>query len=331
MYSWDPNPRDWKGSTRYKYDSAKNPYLDKVVKDAAAKGPRTYTKHASPGKLVDARGKVISTESENPIIIRLDVTGSMDKAPGEFLDRAPLIYMTLAQYRPDVEISFGAVGDATCDEYPLQINHFGKGGDLEDHLKAIGCEGRGGGQISESYELCGYFDLNHVKTPKAKSPFLFIFGDEKFYNQVSPTQVAHYIGDRLEAPIPADQVWKGLLQRFNLYFLQKKYGYGDEPAIDEQVREHWAHAIGSQRVRLVPNMERAVDVIIGLVAKDWGEYKDFKENLSARQPDPAVREEVYESIRYVGDKDATKSRVTASRKSGKTTSLSEMYSGAKSR
>ncbi|MFH1917244.1 MAG: hypothetical protein ABIJ21_08345 [Nanoarchaeota archaeon] len=326
MYSWGPDTTEWRGKKKYSFDSARSPYLDSLKSAADKKGPRAYTRRASPGKLVDPRGKDISSDSENPLIVAVDVTGSMATAPGEFFDRAPLLYQTLSQYKTDLEICFGAIGDATCDNYPLQVNSFGKGLDLEEHIKAIGCEGGGGGQISESYELFGHFILNHCTTPKAKSPFLFIYGDEKFYDSVNPDQVKHYIGDKMQGPMESDKVWKGLMQRFNVYLLQKPYGHGDS-GVTREVKAHWAKAIGPQRIIDVPSPERTVDVIMGIVAKTWGRFGDFKDNLDARQDDPALKDSVYASIRFVGG-DATKSTVT-SHTSRKTTSLSEMYKDAK--
>ena len=96
------------------------------------------------------------------------------------------------------------------------------GVDLEEKLNALGCEGGGGAQIHESYELFAHYMLNHCETPNADRPFLFIYGDEKFYKDVNPRQVAHYIGDVLPGPVKSEDVWKALLKKyqdFTLLFL----------------------------------------------------------------------------------------------------------------
>ncbi len=202
MYSWGGSTKDWKKPDAYKYDSARAPYLDSMAAASKAKGGRHYNRGSSPDmKLVDPRGKTISSDSRNVIVFGIDGTGSMVNWPAEIFDRLPLLYQTLSQYRADLEVSFGVIGDATCDSYPLQVNSFGKGVSLEDHINALFPEGGGGGQVSESYELFGYFALNNVKVPNAVSPFLFICGDEKFYTAIDPDQVEHYIGDRLQGPL----------------------------------------------------------------------------------------------------------------------------------
>lgn len=335
MYSWGGSTSDWKKPGAYKYDSARSPYLDNLAKDASKKGPRTYTgSRDADMAYVNTRGKTIKTESKNPIVFAVDVTGSMATWPGEIFDRLPLLYQTLSQYRDDLEVCFAAIGDATCDTYPLQVNNFGKGLDLEDHLKALGCEGGGGGQISESYELFAYYMKEHCEIQKAKSPFLFICGDEKFYNKVDPAQVEHYIGDKIQKEGNSKQVWTALLQKFNLYYLQKPYGSGCEKRVTAEVREHWADTIGDQRIIQLPSSERVVDIAMGIVAKHWGKFGDFKENLGARQDSKSIRESVYNSLRYIDDASVVHSVVTKpegkkSTKSRLTKSLSEMFDDAK--
>lgn len=321
MYSWGGSTSDWRGRGDYKFDSARAPYLDRLGADADRKGPRSYARRSEPEmKLVDPRGKTISSDSKNPLVIAVDVTGSMASWPGEIFDRLPLIYQTLSQYegKDDLEICFAAIGDATCDQYPLQVNDFGKGLDLEERVKALCPEGGGGGQISESYELFAYFMQEHCKTPNAQSPFLIMCGDEKFYENVDPRQVAHYVGDKLQARLEAREIWKGLLQRFDVYFLHKPYGERGNAMIDQEVVEHWGEAIGRQKIIELPSSERAVDIALGLIAKKWGEYEDFKKSLDARHDDDEVKKSVHTSLRHV-EADPSAKSVTASRKVSKRT------------
>ena len=308
MYAWGGDTSKWAGSKKYDFDSARKPYLDSLADDAG-KGPRTYTAPAGPDNaLVNAYGKLITSESTDPIIIGVDVTGSMSSWPAAIFDRLPLLYQTLSQYRPNAEFCFAAIGDATCDSFPLQVNNFGKGLELEKHVKALFPEGKGGGHITESYELFGYFMLEHCKTPKATSPFLLIYGDETFYDEVNPRQVKKYIGDTLERTLPSKEVWKRLMQRFNVYHLHKPYGNSS----DDEILRYWADAIGPQRIIKVPSEDRAVDIGMGIIAKYWGEFDDFKSNLDARHDSKKVKDSVYHSLRYIPDDKSPSSKLLVS-------------------
>lgn len=302
MYAWGGDDvRSWKGKRSYDYGDARARY-DKLA--LSASGSRAYTGTGIPNMdLVDPKGKTIKSESENPIVVAVDVTGSMSSWPAEIFDRLPLLYQTLSKYRDDAEFAFTAIGDATCDQYPLQVNDFAKGVDLEAKVNALGAEGGGGSHITESYELFGYYVLNHCKTPNAKSPFLLIYGDEAFYDSVDPKQVEHYIGDKMQDTIPVKSIWDGLLQKFDLYLLHKPYSGSS----DKEILEIWAKAIGKQRIIELPNAERAVDIGMGLIAKHWGEYGDFKKSLDARHDDTDVKKSVYTSLRHIDTDPSAKS------------------------
>ena len=285
MYSWGDDTSTWKNPGAYDYGSARKPYLEDLAKDAADKGPRSYALKSSPNlALVDPKGKTIKTESEDVIVVAVDGTGSMQTWPAEIFDRLPLLYQTLSKYRPNTEISFSVIGDATSDTWPSQISDFGKGVALDDYLKALKPEGGGGGGMRESYELWGYFMNQYCEMPKAISPTLIIMGDEKFYPTINPAQVEHYLGRKLQSPLDSVGMWKELGNKFDIYLLRKSYA-----GHDEEIIKQWAEAIGPQRIIPVEESTRAVDVALGLVAKKWGYFSDFKTNLSARQDEDNIK------------------------------------------
>ena len=313
MYSWGyDDTAGWKSPGGYKYDEAKAPYLEDLAKKAETEGPRTYLKKNGPNlKLVDPKGKTISTQSTNPILFGIDGTGSMQTWPAEFFDRAPLLYQTLSQYREDVEISFAVIGDAISDDYPLQVADFDKGVALDEKLKALHGEGRGGPGIRESYELLAYFLLQHAETPKAERPFLFILGDEKFYDAVNPAQVKNYLGDDCQE-ISSIKVWQELTKKYDVRLLHKEY-----PGRDEEVLAQWREAIGAQNIVPIYDSLRVVDVAMGLVAKSWGQFDDFEQNLGARQ-DSKNTGVVMESLRVAPEfAEGIKSTYKSTAKSGK--------------
>jgi len=115
MYSWDDDTSKWYGSGKYAYSPAAAPARAESAARAAASGPRTYKGRTGPNEKIIDPSKKISTQSTNPLIVAIDVTGSMASWPFEIFDRLPLLYNTLAQYRPDTEICFAAIGDAGVD------------------------------------------------------------------------------------------------------------------------------------------------------------------------------------------------------------------------
>ncbi|MFA6089437.1 MAG: hypothetical protein WC755_06240 [Candidatus Woesearchaeota archaeon] len=315
MYSWGDDTGTWKKPGAYDYGSARRTYLGGLADVSAKTGPRTYTSTTRPNsKLVATLDKVIESKSENPIVIGVDVTGSMSTWPKEIFDRLPLLYQTLSKYKPDTEIAFAAIGDATCDSFPLQVNNFEKETKLDACIKALYPEGGGGGGAKESYELFAYYLLNNAKVDNAKSPFLIIYGDEGFYENVDPKQVQHYIGKKPETLLDSAAVWAALKQKFDIYLLHKQYDSGGQ---DSVIVDQWRKVLGHEKVIPLYEPERAVDVAIGLIAKKWGEYGDFTKSLSARH-DASEARSVHASLRHVTDVDALSTKsIVSGKKSGK--------------
>ena len=283
MYSWDEDTSSWYGKASYAYSPAASTKRAKAASRAAASGPRTYKGKSGPNeKIIDPK-KHISSQSANPLIIAVDVTGSMASWPAEIFDRLPLLYNTLSQYREDLEICFAAIGDAKVDQWPLQVTSFASGYDLEQLLGALYGEG-GGGDAPESYGLFAHWVNTHVEIPNAEEqPFLIVFGDIDMHSVVSGKAIEHYLGDRVNGDINALQAWQQVTQNWNTWFLRRPSGkQGD------QVDSQWGEAIGAQKIFRIEDEQRAVDYAMGLVARAWGYFGDFQDNMRARQDEDKV-------------------------------------------
>lgn len=313
MYSWSDDTSDWYGSGSYSYGETGKDVRAEAAAAAAARGPRTYAARSGPPhpELIDPR-KRITTQSATPLIVAVDVTGSMANWPFEIFDRLPLLYNTLAQYREDLEICFAAIGDAKADRWPLQVTDFAHGYDLEQQLGALYGEG-GGGDAPESYGLFAWWVENHVTVPQAHSPFLIVFGDAPMHTAVPRDQVTGLLGEtdpreggsapsswtqKLFGSAPTEfdaiKTWQRVAQRWNVWFLRRPTGRpGDE--VDRQ----WAEALGRKRIFHIDDEQRAVDYAMGLVARAWGHLDDFEANMRARQEEPKVKA-VAERIRKEG-------------------------------
>jgi len=70
-----------------------------------------------------------------------------------------------------------------------------------------------------------------------------------------------------------------------VWFLRRPTGkVGD--AVDQQ----WGQAIGEQKIFHIQDEQRAVDYAMGLIARAWGHFGDFQNNLRARQNEETVEE-----------------------------------------
>jgi hypothetical protein len=283
MYSWNEDTSTWYGKGEYRYKGKGAARREEASERARAHGPRTYEGRTGPNeKIIDPR-KRISTRSTNPLIIAVDVTGSMASWPFEIFDRLPLLYNTLSQYREDLEICFAAIGDASVDRWPLQVTTFASGFDLEQLLGSLYGEG-GGGDAPESYGLFAHWVNSHVDIPHlAEKPFLIVFGDVTMHPGVPRSQIAHYLGDEVSSDVDAIHAWRRVSDAWNTWFLRRPTGKPGD-GVDQQ----WGQAIGEQKIFHIEDEQRAVDYAMGLIARAWGYFGDFQDNMRARQSEETV-------------------------------------------
>lgn len=136
-----------------------------------------------------------------PIILSLDVTGSMRKIPHELIKTGlPTLMGNLTQRGiPDASLLFLAVGDHECDRCPLQVAQFESGdAELDLWLTRNYLEGGGGGNDGESYLLAHYVAAFHTKTDafdkRGKKGYLITVGDEPGLKSLPKNAIDGIIG-----------------------------------------------------------------------------------------------------------------------------------------
>jgi len=209
----------------------------------------------------------IQTHSRSPIIFGLDVTGSMGEWVKIIYEKLPMFYgqIMIQKYLEDPAISFCAIGDHEASFAPLQVTPFAQGLETDDQIKKLFLEGGGGGNSKESYELVAYFYLNKCELLNSQFPFLFITGDEIFFEKISKDALAKFLGventDTKESS--SIEAFKELCKKFNVFHIRKSYG---DPQKEKDMTKKWSEAIGPERILDVTNPKACIDVILGAIA-----------------------------------------------------------------
>lgn len=296
--SGDYDPGPWQG---HDFKEARKHY------DAHA--GRSYseakTKNVAASDLVPDE---IVTASLNPMFVRVDVTGSMSGWPNTIFSKLPYLdHEVRTEYLgEDAEISFGAISD-TGDSYPLQVQPFSRRTDMKECLAKLVVTNGGAGPVHycEAYALAALYDLHNVRLPpKARKPPYIIIGDEMPYDMVTRSEAERFAKAKMEeSRRTAEAIFKELMRRYSVYLVLKPY-YSETLSgdrLDGQtgiVYERWAGLIGAERIALLPEADRVVDVIFGLLAKEVDKVEYFREEIEGRQrPDQVAT--VYKSLETV--------------------------------
>jgi hypothetical protein len=159
------------------------------------------------------------------ISVLFDVTGSMGSGPRKFVEKlGPLMGLIIKKgYLADPQIMFGAIGDETSDNVPLQIGQYESGNEMDASLTNIYIEGGGGGQHYESYELAFYFMARHTSADcwekRGKKGYLFIVGDECFRAKVSKGAIKRIVGDEVTEDLSTESVLEELREKYEVIWI----------------------------------------------------------------------------------------------------------------
>eukprot|EP01062_Namystynia_karyoxenos_P023138 TRINITY_DN188_c2_g1_i1.p1 TRINITY_DN188_c2_g1~~TRINITY_DN188_c2_g1_i1.p1 ORF type:complete len:422 (+),score=162.43 TRINITY_DN188_c2_g1_i1:80-1267(+) len=248
--------------------------------------------------------QVAAPAGSDPIVIAVDVTGSMGDWSKVMYDKLPMFFgqLLMQGYLSRPAISFAGVGDAFTDTAPLQVGEFAEGSAIDQTVTKLFLEGQGGGQNHESYELTAYFYARRcmLDLPAGKKGWFFFTGDEGFYPKVRKDQVAKFVGENESADLDSAQIFRELRQNFHVFLLHKAFF---DVETNERLVAMWKEELGASRVLEVPEAKAVVDVMLGAIAIVGGTrtLEEYARDLREKGQDEQRCASVTEALRPLAD------------------------------
>jgi hypothetical protein len=229
---------------------------------------------------ISLRESVDSDANPNstPIIVALDVTGSMGEIPHQLIqgNLGTLMEEILAR-KPvaDPHLMFMGVGDADFDRAPLQVTQFEADIKIAKQLRDIYIEGGGGGNSCESYNLPWYFAAMKTSidsmAKRGKKGYLFTIGDEEPPASLRASQVKSVLGDTLERDLTSAEALEMAERMYHVFHIVVEQGNHYRNSRNaEQVRSKWRDLLG-QRVIMLSNYEHLAEVIVSTIQMNEGD------------------------------------------------------------
>ena len=157
-----------------------------------------------------------------PVILALDVTGSMGGALLKTAASLNGIMQTALDRFKDVEFMVMGIGDLAYDRAPIQISQFESDIRVAEHLDKLWFERGGGGNGFESYTAAWYMGLNHTSLDchkRGKKAIIITMGDEALNPYLPGQRLAQLTGDSLEADVATGQLYKAVREKFEIYHI----------------------------------------------------------------------------------------------------------------
>jgi hypothetical protein len=210
-----------------------------------------------------------------PIILGCDETGSMG-ALAETIIRHGLgtIMRELYARKPvtDPQIMCMGIGDAYCDQAPLQVTQFEAAVEpMVQQITSIYLEGQGGGNPGESYTLAWYFAAHKTKcdafTKRHRKGYLFTIGDEAPLPVITRDQLKRFLGVDAQHDVEAHELLSAVEKNWHVFHLIVK------PVVHQPVEKSWRTLLG-QRAILVPDIEKLAEGIVAIIQMTEGAGHD---------------------------------------------------------
>jgi len=181
-----------------------------------------------------------------PVILALDVTGSMGQAAVEVAKKLNVIMTKLYEKITDVEFLIMGIGDLAYDNCPIQASQFESDIRIAEQLDKIYFEFGGGGNGYESYTAAWYFGSRHTKLDclnRGRKGIIITMGDEQL-NPYLPLRgrrsgLIEATGDNLQSDVETNDLYNEASQKFNIYHLDVNHGRRwDEEEIEKSYKKY---------------------------------------------------------------------------------------------
>lgn len=204
-----------------------------------------------------------------PVILAIDVTGSMGQAAVEVAKKLNVIMTKLYEKVTDVEFLIMGIGDLAWDNCPIQASQFESDIRIAEQLDKIYFEFGGGGNSYESYTAAWYFGSRHTKLDclnRGRKGIIITMGDEQL-NPYLPLRgkrsgLVEATGDNLQSDVETKDLYNEASQKFNIYHLDVNHGHRwDEEEIEKSYKKYLDDT-HFRRVTMDSITNEIVDIIV---------------------------------------------------------------------
>ncbi|MCM1133898.1 MAG: VWA domain-containing protein [Ruminococcus flavefaciens] len=212
-----------------------------------------------------------------PVILALDVTGSMGCTAVEIAKKLNTVMTELYDKTQDVEFMIMGIGDLACDRAPIQASQFESDIRIAEQLDKIYFEAGGGGNGYESYTGAWYFALNHTKLDchkRGKKGLIITMGDEPLNPYLPKKPLRMATGDNLEADVETQTLYMEAIKKFELYHLAVIDPRSCGQRYEERIDKTFGKYFDKNHLKKV-NLDNIIKTIIDIVtdfAKDDGSF-----------------------------------------------------------
>ena len=158
-----------------------------------------------------------------PVILALDVTGSMGEACAETAAALGKIVTSLYDKFADIEFCIMGIGDLDYDHAPIQMSQFESDVRIAVSLDKVYMEHGGGGNSFESYTAAWYMGLHRTKLDcydkQGRKGIIITMGDEPLNPYLPASELNAAIGGSEQADVETKVLYQQAIQKFDIFHI----------------------------------------------------------------------------------------------------------------
>ena len=205
-----------------------------------------------------------------PVILALDVTGSMGGAAMKVAQKLNEIMTNLYEDNgvKDIEFCVMGIGDLAYDTAPIQISQFESDIRIAEQLDKVYFEAGGGGNKYESYTAAWYMGARHCSLDcwkRGKKGIIITMGDELPNPYLPRAQLTRVTGDKLQDDINTPDLLQEVKEKFNVYHISVKDRETSYTMYQEWYDEDskWKELLGNNYY--VASLDELATVIVNII------------------------------------------------------------------
>ena len=212
--------------------------------------------------------------NSKPVILALDVTGSMGDGAVKVAKSLNNIMENLYDSIKDVEFMVMGIGDLDYDNAPIQASQFESDIRIATQLDKIYFEGGGGGNGYESYTAAWYFGLHNCELDcwkRGKKGTIITIGDEPLNPNLPNGYLVRALGNiSNDTTTETKELYKAVAEKYNIYHIALDYESTMYSYYKHRIEKSWVPIIGEDHL-YVSTLDGLPNIIAEIVKRSNSE------------------------------------------------------------
>ena len=199
-----------------------------------------------------------------PVILALDVTGSMGSACQETAEALGVIITNLYKNHKDIEFCVMGIGDLAYDSAPIQMSQYESDVRIAEALDKIYMEGGGGGNGYESYTAAWYMGLKRTKLDcfdkQQRKGIIITMGDEPLNPYLPKRGLNDSANATEESDVETDKLYEQATKKFDIFHIAVDSPDDSYAYYAKAIEESFRPVLGDRlKISTIQNLAKTIE------------------------------------------------------------------------